>query len=125
MDITLTREQAQSLTDEECDALIEIDMAGRLTFVHYMRKEIADLVGYSEEELIGQPVTDFLVDAGTLAAAEYFSQLYASEKAFRATDRKMKTKSGRIITIESYMIPIYNAQGKFVGHRGMEFLIKT
>ncbi len=119
-----TRDQEQSLTDETCDALIEIDMLGRLTFVHYMKKEIADLVGYTEEELIGQPVTDFLVDSDTMAGVEYFAKLYASERPFRAIGRKMKTKSGKVLSIESYMVPIYDSNGKFVGHRGMEFLIR-
>jgi PAS domain S-box-containing protein len=113
---------AQSLSDQACDILIEIDASGKITFIHYMNQKIADLLGYKEEELIGRQVTDFLVDSQTVAGAEYFGKLYASERAFRATDRKLITKNGALVIVESDLVPVYNAQHNCVGHRGMEFL---
>jgi PAS domain S-box-containing protein len=112
----------QSLSDQTCDMLIEIDATGKITFIHYMNQKIADLLGYKEEELVGRQVTDFLIDSQTVAGAEYFGKLYASERAFRATGRKLMTKSGVIVNLESDLVPIYDAQHNFVGHRGMEFL---
>ena len=113
---------AQSLSDQVCDVLIEIDKSGKITFIHYMNQKIADLLGYKEEELIGRQVTDFLVDSQTVAGAEYFGKLYASERPFRATGRKLITKSGAAVAMESDLVPIYDVQHNFTGHRGMEFL---
>jgi PAS domain S-box-containing protein len=113
---------AQSLSDQACDMLIEIDKSGKITFVHYVNQKIADLLGYKEEELVGRQVTDFLVDSKTVAGAEYFGKLYASERAFRATDRKLVSKNGAMVTVESDLVPVYDSQHNFMGHRGMEFL---
>ncbi len=120
----LTREQEQGLSSQNCDAIIEIDKLGRITFVHYMTEEIAKLLGYAERELLGQQVTNFLLEAGTMAEVETLHNLYASEQSFRGMGRKVKTKNGQIINFESYMVPIYDADGRFIGHRGMEFLVE-
>jgi PAS domain S-box-containing protein len=115
----------QSLSDQACDMLIEIDPLGKITFVHYMNEKIAEILGYKEDELVGKPATDFLVDSQTVAGAEYFGTLYASERAFRATGRKLITKNGAVVSLESDMVPIYDNDRRFVGHRGMEFLTQT
>ena len=69
-------------------------------------------------------MTDFLVDSQSIAGAQHFGQLYASEKAFRVPSRTLKMKNGEIITAESYLVPMYDRTGKMIGHRGMEFFKK-
>ena len=107
--------------EQECDMLFEIDLMGRITMVRFLNHAHAQRLGYREEELIGQNVTDFLVDAKSIAGAEHFGALYASEKAFRAQSRQLIMKNGEKLTAESYLMPMYDAQGKLTGHRGMEF----
>lgn len=101
--------------------LFDMDIAGRITMVRFFNHDLAGKLGYTEQEVIGQNVTDFLIDSQSIAGAQHFGKLYGSEKAFRATSRKLKMKNGEIVTAESYLIPIYDAAGKMIGHRGMEF----
>ena len=107
--------------EQECDMLFDIDLMGRITTVHFCNHDLAHMLGYEENELIGENVTDFLVDAKSVAGAEHFGVLYASEEAFRATSRRLALKNGQSVIAESYLMPTYDSQGKLIGHRGMEF----
>lgn len=107
--------------EQQCDMLFDMDILGRITMVRFFNRELAQRLGYTEGELIGQHVTDFLVNSSSIAAAQHFGKLYASETAFRAPGRKLKMKNGEIVIAESYLMPMYNPEGKMIGHRGMEF----
>jgi PAS domain S-box-containing protein len=112
---------AKTFGEQQCDMLFDMDVMGRITMVRFFNRALAQTLGYTENELIGKQVTDFLVDSTSVPNAEHFGQLYASETAFRAPSRKLKMKNGEIVTAESYLMPMYNPEGKLIGHRGMEF----
>ena len=107
--------------EERCDMLFDMDLMGRITMVRFFNNELANKLGYTEAELIGQNITDFLVDSKSVAGAEHFGRLYSSEEAFRVHGRKLQMKNGELVTAESYLMPMYDAAGKMIGHRGMEF----
>jgi PAS domain S-box-containing protein len=107
--------------EQHCDMLFDMDIMGRITMVRFFNNQLAQTLGYTENELVGKQVTDFLVDSTSVANAEHFGQLYASEAAFRAPSRTLKMKNGEIVMAESYLMPMYNPEGKLIGHRGMEF----
>jgi PAS domain S-box-containing protein len=112
---------SEDFGEEQCDMLFEMDILGRITMVRFLNRELAEKLNYTESEIIGENVTDFLIDAKSIADAQHFGKLYASEKAFRAKSRKIKMKNGEMFTAESYLMPMYDASGKLIGHRGMEF----
>lgn len=114
-----------NFTEEQCDFLINIDPMGQITSLRFLNQKAADLLGYTEQDVVGKQVTDFIIDAQSLAGAEHFGRLYASDNAFRSLNRNVRTKDGTPITLESYMIPLYDTNGKFVGHCGMEFVKKS
>ncbi len=107
--------------EEQCDMLFDTDLMGRITMVRFFNKELALKLGYSEQELIGHNILDFLVDAQSIAGAEHFGNLYSSETAFRAKSRKVQLKNGQSVIAESYIMPMYGPDGTLIGHRGMEF----
>lgn len=107
--------------ERQCDMLFDMDTMGRITMVRFFNRDLAQRLGYTEAELIGQNVTDFLVDSKSIAAAQHFGTLYASEAAFHAKGRKLKMKNGETLIADSYLMPMYDAAGKMIGHRGMEF----
>ena len=74
--------------EEECDMLFEMDVMGRITAVRFLNEELAKRLGYTEQEIIGENVTDFLIDAKSVAGAQHFGKLYASERAFRCQEPK-------------------------------------
>jgi PAS domain S-box-containing protein len=112
---------SEEFGEEPCDMLFDMDLMGRITMVRLFNHDLAKRLGYTEAELVGQNVTDFLIDSQSVAGAEHFGRLYASEEAFRVHGRKLKMKNGEIVAAESYLMPMYDAAGKMTGHRGMEF----
>ncbi len=107
--------------EEPCDMLFDMDLMGRITMVRFFNKALSEKLGYTEKELLGENVTDFLVDARSLAGAQHFGNLYASETAFRAKSRRITLKNGESMIAESYLMPMYDAENRLIGHRGMEF----
>ncbi len=105
--------------EEQCDMLFDSDNMGRITMVRFFNQALAQRLGYTESELIGKNIVDFLIDAKSVAGAEHFGNLYASESAFRAKSRKLVMKNGEIVIAESYLMPIYDAAVKLSGLRGM------
>jgi PAS domain S-box-containing protein len=118
---TPTPIDSEAFGEQQCDMLFDMDTMGQITMVRFFNRELAGKLGYSEAELLGQHVTDFLIDSTSVAAAQHFGQLYAGETAFRAPSRKLKMKNGEMVTAESYLMPLYDPTGKLTGHRGMEF----
>ena len=112
---------SEGFGEEECDMLFDVDLNGTITMVRFLNRKLAEKLGYGERELIGQNVTDFMVDSKTVAGMEHFGKLYASETAFRATSRKIKLKNGEVLGAESYLMPMYDSSGTMIGNRGMEF----
>ncbi len=107
--------------EEQCDMLFDTDLMGRITMVRFFNAKLAQKLGYTEQELIGHNILDFLVDAQSVAGAEHFGKLYSSEAAFRAKSRKIQLKNGQSVIAESYLMPMYGPNGALIGHRGMEF----
>jgi PAS domain S-box-containing protein len=107
--------------EEQCDMLFDSDNMGRITMVRFFNQSLAQRLGYTESELIGKNIVDFLIDAKSVAGAEHFGRLYASETAFHAKSRKLVMKNGETVIAESYLMPMYDPAGKMIGHRGMEF----
>ncbi len=110
--------------EESCDMLVGIDPVGRITFLRYMNSHAEETFGYADKDVIGEQVTDFILGADNVAVAEHLGRLYASEEAFRAPSRQLKTKSGAIMLAETYAVPSYDNTGKFTGHYGMVFFKK-
>ena len=112
-------------SEESCDMLVGINPLGIITFLRYMNPRAAEKFGYTEKDVLGEHVTDFIIGADSVGAAEHFGRLYVSEDAFRAPNRRMKTKNGTVIDAENYVVPSYDGTGKFTGHYGMVFFKKT
>ncbi len=122
MENNITAEQPISSTPEEvCDILVGIDPMGIITFLRYVSSRVAAIAGYSEKEVVGLHVTDFIAGTDSVAAIEHFGRLYAGETAFRAPSRKLKAKNGAVIDSETYVVPSYDDAGKFTGHYVMVF----
>lgn len=111
----------ENFGEEQCDMLFDADLMGRITMVRFFNKELALKLGYTEQEIIGHNILDFLIDAQSIAGAEHFGKLYSSEAAFRAKSRKVQLKNGQSVIAESYLMPMYGPDGALIGHRGMEF----
>jgi PAS domain S-box-containing protein len=116
---------AEDFGEQQCDMLFDMDLMGSITMVRFFNRALAEKLGYREQELIGQNVTDFLVDAKSVAGAAHFGTLYAGQEAFRAKSRRLRMKNGEMLIADSYIMPIYDAGGKMIGHRGMEFFTEA
>jgi len=83
-------EQFQSLVETMSDGLAVRDEAGLLTYVN---GKLCEMLGYSWDEIIGRPVTDFLDEANT---AIYWDQIAKRERGeYPSYDLTWTRKDGR------------------------------
>ncbi|MCL4405581.1 PAS domain-containing protein [Patescibacteria group bacterium] len=118
----IVHQQVPEGPEESCDMLVGIDPLGKITFLRYINPAAQELSGYTEAELVGRDVTDFIVGADSISVAEHFRRLYASEAAFRAPNRSLRAKNKASFGAETYVVPSYDTVGKFVGHYAMVFI---
>ncbi|TKD17470.1 PAS domain S-box protein [Rhodobacter capsulatus] len=102
-------EKAMTAAAEGALAVSVVDEAG--TFVQ-VNATYAGLLGYTVEELLGQPIATVLdpEEATPAARARFWAALRAG-KALRATSAR-RSKGGKRIWIEATHIPVADASGK-------------
>ncbi|WP_144902743.1 ATP-binding protein [Halobellus captivus] len=99
------REIYQAVINASFDSVLRFDTAGTFT---YASQSVRELLGYSSEELEGQPVTLTHPDIQTTEWAwEKFSQILDGEPA-EARDFPLETKSGTIVYTDIRGVPIYD-----------------
>jgi PAS domain S-box-containing protein len=123
-DITQRKETMESLRQsEECyrslvlassDLVWETDTKGRYTYVSPMIQEI---FGYSQQEVIGRCIFDFMpVDEAHRVKTIFSSPIQGSFSHFENINLH---KNGRRVVLKTSGAPIFGAEGELLGYRGM------
>ncbi len=84
--------------------IFQIDLENRFRFVS---PSVDELLGYTPDELTGEPISMLAPDEETLdEATDYFAEV-ARGKSLQVRDLPIKTRSGRTVYVDVRMVPIY------------------
>jgi PAS domain S-box-containing protein len=90
-------------------------------FYTYASAAVEDLLGYRPEELVGKKtIHDLHPDEGCEAFRAAAAEIIASKKSFSNLENRVQTKSGTIIWVSSSGIPLLDAEGNLIAHRGSD-----
>jgi PAS domain S-box-containing protein len=106
----LRRAVADLVLETTVEGIWLIDADARTTFVNH---RLAELLGYSEDEMIGRPVFDFL-DRQRWPIAERNLQ----QRALGIEDRQevqLVRKDGQIVWVLGSANPVFDAEGNYAG----------
>ena len=126
-DITARRHMEQALRDSEekfrtlventQDWFFEIDAHGRFT---YSSPRIYEMLGYRAEEILGKHPRDLMPPDEAERVSQVFQGLAAQHAPLTLLDNVNLHKDGRRVILETSAIPIFDAQGKYAGYRGVD-----
>ncbi|MFA9518228.1 PAS domain S-box protein, partial [Halopenitus sp. H-Gu1] len=105
-DITERKAREQRLKEkkEEYEAVIENVHDGLVIIqddvIQFVNSRITELVGYSPDELIGEPMTDFIVEEYHTTVAERHQQRLASDEELKTYEIEIRRRDGDTLPVE-------------------------
>ncbi|MHA1491800.1 MAG: sensor histidine kinase [Promethearchaeota archaeon] len=111
------KERFRSLVETTSDWIWEVDNVGIYT---YVSPKIWDLLGYKTEEVIGKTPFDLMPPDEAERVRKIFQSIIISQKSFMALENTNLHKNGRLITLETSGVPIFDENEIFLGYRGID-----
>ena len=108
------RDRYQAIVDNATIGIWSMDAGHRTTFVN---QRMADMLGYSPEELLGRAVEDFMYPDDLRDHARKMERRH--QGAGGAYERRFLRKDGTTLYTEVSGIPLRDATGAFVGSFGL------
>ena len=126
-DITESRQAAEALSESETrfrnlvettsDWIWEVDENIVYT---YASPKIQSILGYEAAEIIGKTPFDLMPPDEAKRVAELFGPIAAAKKSFSNLENINLHTDGHRVVIETNGVPVFDAEGKFRGYRGMD-----
>ena len=110
-----SKERFRALTESTSDWIWEINENAVYT---YVSPKIKEILGYEPEEIIGKTPFDLMIPEEIKRVTAEFNAIAEARKSFEKLENANLHKDGRIITLETSGVPIFNVDGKFQGYRG-------
>ena len=81
---------------------------------------IHDALGYTPEEIIGQHLLKMVDTEESFQFTLQYSQLTSRHERFLRLENIRRNKDGRLVTIETSGVPVFDANGDFSGYHGID-----
>jgi len=107
----------KNLIEVTSDWIWECDKEGLYT---YASPKIKDLLGYEVSEVLGKSPLDFMPEEERAKIGEFFKEKAAKQEAFYGLENINRHKDGRLVTIETSMVPVLDDKGQLQGYRGID-----
>lgn len=114
MERRLHRQQefARSLVQSFPDLIVVLDTAGRYT---YVSSRVTELLGYTQDELLGQRLGERTRPEDRPAILELYEQLLTGRRRHGTIEYQTMTKQGQWRLFRASASPLFDAQGKIAG----------
>ena len=112
-----SRERFQSLVETTSDWIWEVDRTGAYIFSN---QKVKDILGYDRHEVLGKKPFDFMPSHEAQKIAKAFRKFAKSRKAFSGLENINLHKDGHKVVIETSGVPIFDENGQYLGHRGID-----
>ncbi len=116
-DLRESQERFQALASSSSDWIWEFDENEIFT---YASPRIKDLLGYTPEEVIGRSPFDFIPAFSRKKVALEFSVFKDARNPFTNLENVNRHKDGKLVTLESSGVPVFDENGEFRGYRGID-----
>jgi PAS domain S-box-containing protein len=107
----------RSLVETSSDWIWEVDESVVYT---YVSPQITTVLGYSPAEILGKTPYDLMPPAEARRVAKEIRKFASIQAPFQCLENTNQHKDGSLIILETSAVPIFDADGKFRGYRGMD-----
>ncbi len=94
----------------------EVDMNGVYTYVN---PKVKDVLGYSQKEVIGRTIFDFMPRKEIKRTSDFFKRITGEGKPFSEFVCSHQHKDGREIVLETNGAPFFDYSGNITGYWGL------
>ncbi len=112
-----SEEKFRSLAENTSDWIWEVDIDGRYT---YSNPKVHDILGYKIEEVIGKTPFEFIKPDNAARITEQFKQAVSTGQPFSDLENVNIHKDGHEVVIETSGTPVFDAEQKLIGYRGID-----
>ena len=116
-DLRAGREYFRNLVEFSSDWIWETDAAGRYT---YASPNVAEILGYTPEEIVGQTVFDLMSPAEAERTSKIFSGFVDKKTRFQNLHNINLHKDGHEVILETNGIPVFDKKRNLIGYRGVD-----
>ena len=117
-----SEEKYRGIVENSYDGYFETDLKGNFTFVN---KQASDLLGYSENELVGTNFRTHTTAENIDKILEEYAKLYNNERHQIIYDYDAFNKEGKVLRIETAAYLKYDSDGKKIGFYGLTRDVST
>jgi len=107
----------RSLVETTNDWIWEIDANGVFT---YSSPRIREILGYEPHDIMGKTPFDLMPAPEADKARKFFHTFKDVTEPLSGIEHRNVHKDGRIVILESSWVPVFDANGRFVGCRGID-----
>ena len=111
-----SKERFRSLIETSSDWVWEVDRNLAYT---YVSPKVKELLGYEPKEILGKTPFDLMSEAEAAKVKSKFSEITKQHQSFECLVNVNQHKDGHLIIIETSGVPIFNADNKWCGYRGI------
>jgi len=112
-----SEERFRSLAESTSDWIWEVDADCRFT---YVAPRIEKMLGYRPEEVVGKTPFDFMPPEEAERVGAAYRRIAASKMPFSFLENVNLHKDGSRVVLETSGVPILDAEGNFLGYRGVD-----
>ena len=112
-----SRARYLNLIETVNDWIWEVDADGVYT---YVSPKVRDMLGYEPEEVLGKTPFDLMAPEEVRRVGKIFGQIAARQEPFSAMENTNLHKDGHSVVIETSGVPFFDADGAFLGYRGVD-----
>ncbi|QXE24363.1 two-component hybrid sensor and regulator [Richelia sinica FACHB-800] len=116
-DLHESKERFRNLVETSSDWVWEVNQFGVYT---YVSPQIINVLGYTPEEVLGKTPFDLMPQAEAERVQQEFMKFLVNQAPFQCLENMNRHKDGRLITLETSGVPIFDAEQQFCGYRGMD-----
>lgn len=112
-----SEERFRALVETSTDWIWEIDENG---IYRYVSPHVQDLLGFLPEEVLGRTPLDFMPPDEAHRVSTLLALIMARREPFHLMENVNRHKDGRLVTLETSGVPIFDPTGKLRGYRGID-----
>lgn len=115
--VAASEKRFRDIVDVTADWIWEIGVDGRYT---YTSNNVQALIGYAPDEVLGKTPFDFMPHDEAERVGKVFAECCARRAPFRDMDNVICDNNGGLRHVQSNGTPIYDADGQWIGYRGLD-----
>ena len=112
-----SKQRFQNLVETTSDWVWEVNENAIYT---YVSPKILDLLGYEPEEILGKTPFDLMPAVEAERIANTFSAIFTAQQPISGLENTNLHKDGHLVILETSCVPIFDADGNFLGYRGID-----